>query len=259
MTLSKTTSTPLSPSEVLSKCTSAITLTLSENHATFLLKQQQEDKASTTADGHQQDADDDDAADVAVAESESNPCPSLLKLTVVPTHKEILQKTTLLGSIRSDSDKANVTTAQEVYEYLEHNARDSSSKAKSSGGGDGDGAAKATTETILSFLQSLDYQLSSESGAEYSYYNASEKDPWWWLNPVSYVKWLLPWQPPEATSNSTASSYQIELIHPASERQVQRSMPIPELVLVEATREMYIKVTEPHIQKIVPTRSNRPS
>jgi m7GpppX diphosphatase len=93
---------------------------------------------------------------------------------------------------------------------------------------------------ILSFLSRFVFRLSSESGAEYSYYQATTKSFWdhypfattWWRNkPVK-------------------ETFQVELISPASDRQIQRVLPSPSMCLIEETPFLYDRVTKPYIESV---------
>ncbi len=179
------TSSISSPSQILSSqgCT-AQTLTVSDQHATLLL-------SSYSKDNDQQEN------------------KSILKLTLVPFHRETLGSNPVFGTRE---------TLQPELKLLENNPQASSN--------------------IICFLQSYDFHLKSESGAEYSYYDAT---------PSSKSK-------PKVSSSSAiskAGSFSVELISPASERQIKRSMPSHALCLVEETPQMYNEVVKPYIQSIV--------
>jgi len=142
-----------------------------------------------------------------------------------------------------------MASAQDVYSFL-HNSND-------------DDLKKESRRTILNFLGSFDYILSSESGAEYSYYNATNSQqsifssllqlPWRFLGSVfSSSSSITPTIP---TTTPAVPSYQVEIISPASERQIQRSMPTPETSMIEETPEMYTKIVEPHIQTVIDSGS----
>jgi m7GpppX diphosphatase len=130
---------------------------------------------------------------------------SLLKMTVFPTHRNELASSTKFAGV----------------EELESAPVDESS-----------------SQRILDFLKNLDFSMTSESGAEYSYYTATEK-MWWQKNPLSSL--LAP--PKEA--------FKVELISPASDRQIQRSLPAPAMSLVEETPEMYESIVKPHVDRLI--------
>jgi m7GpppX diphosphatase len=92
---------------------------------------------------------------------------------------------------------------------------------------------------ILSFLNNYDFSLTSESGAEYSYHNAVPK------------KHFLSRFLRASTLPASMGAFKVELISPASDRQVQRAMPSPGMVLIEETPELYATVTKPYIQSII--------
>lgn len=162
----------------------AETLTLSNEHATVLLttKLQDDDGATTEH--------------------------SLLKLTVVPFHKEIFQS--------SDNEK--------------------------------------DTTKILYFLSGYDFKLTSESGAEYSYYDAVPTEKKGILG--SFLSKLLPkgwWK--DSSESSTMGTFKVELISPASDRQIQRARPKASMKMIQETPEMYEEMTKPYIQSIVESGS----
>jgi m7GpppX diphosphatase len=161
----------------------AQTLTISNDHATILLRR-------TDANG-------------AFREH------SLLKVNVVPTHKEELAFTNSVRGLSVD-ELSSVATDQD-------------------------------SQRILAFLRNLDFRLTSESGAEYSYYNASGKT--WWQSPWKMLYSVF------ASTNQEA--FKVELISPASDRQIQRSLPTPAFSLVEETSNMYQQTVEPYIRSIV--------
>lgn len=101
------------------------------------------------------------------------------------------------------------------------------------------GAAFSPNESfrIKDFLSLLSFQLNSESGAEYSYYNATPKSSF--LNVT--------------TSNFFTSRplFRVELISPASEKQIQRALPIPAYVMFDETPMIYQDVVAPYIQGII--------
>jgi len=163
----------------------AIVLSVSDNHATVLLKNVE--KTTTRK--------------------------SLLKMNVVPTHRVDL------------ACESYCTTLSEL------NAAP---------------IDEASSQRILGFLQKLDFRLTSESGAEYSYYTASEKT--WWQNPWSFIKQAVQWP---SHSSSTKESFKVELISPASERQIERSLPTPAMALVEETPAIYESVVKPYIENLV--------
>eukprot|EP00588_Corethron_pennatum_P009778 CAMPEP_0194275138 /NCGR_PEP_ID=MMETSP0169-20130528/8059_1 /TAXON_ID=218684 /ORGANISM="Corethron pennatum, Strain L29A3" /LENGTH=372 /DNA_ID=CAMNT_0039018531 /DNA_START=41 /DNA_END=1159 /DNA_ORIENTATION=+ len=138
---------------------------------------------------------------------------SLLKLTLVPFHK-----TELLGPTRST--------------------------AASSDGTEQKAAEKEHSVHILRFLSRFDWRVTSESGAEYTYFEASPK---------------VPAPPPKKAraedggsgGGTNVPSFKVELISPASDRQVARAMPSPGLAMVAETPDLYRRVTRPHIDGIV--------
>ena len=108
---------------------------------------------------------------------------------------------------------------------------------------------KDNTDKVLSFLASYDFQLTSESGAEYSYYNAVPKR--------KFNKFLSRLLPVGRLANTATpmGDFKVELISPASDRQIQRAVPPPSVVMIEETPELYEKVTKPYIQSIIDSGS----
>lgn len=131
---------------------------------------------------------------------------SLMKLATVCPHKESL----VLANRCTDLEELNSTV-------LDRDASDQ----------------------ILRFLSSLTFRLTSESGAEYSYYSACEK-PWW--KTFSFVP-------------KVKALYTMELISPASDRQIQRSLPTPDMRMIQETPALYDTIVRPHIQAMVDSGS----
>lgn len=141
---------------------------------------------------------------------------SILKLTVVPFHRA------LLGS-------NPVASAEGIERCVrpERNSLDCDPRA---------------SEDIVSFLRGYDYELRSESGAEYGYYTARPRR----IGPAA------------GTSSSSShphddgvGAFDVELISPADPRQISRAMPSLGHVLVRETPELYRKVVEPYVRSIV--------
>jgi len=74
----------------------------------------------------------------------------------------------------------------------------------------------ADADTLITQLPSLALSLTNHSGAEYSYYDA-------------------------VATNATSTSYAVEVVWPASERQIQRKRKA-EVVLIEETATTYAEV-----------------
>lgn len=142
---------------------------------------------------------------------------SLLKLTVLPSHTAFLTPS---------SDIRGLDNPQDVFGAGVFNAEEST--------------------RIKGFLASFQFELNSESGAEYSYYNAVKKS-----GSKKEVEIL------EPSQLLDAPSFRVELISPASEKQLQRAMPTPALVLVEETPQLYQQVVAPYIQSVVESGSLR--
>jgi len=98
----------------------------------------------------------------------------------------------------------------------------------------------SSSSPIVSYLSTYDFRLKSESGAEYSFYEATRK-------PLSALFQM--WK------NRKEGSFHIELIAPASEKQIRRATPAPSRCLILETPNLYEKVTGPYIQSIVESDS----
>lgn len=88
---------------------------------------------------------------------------------------------------------------------------------------------------ILNLLKQYDFLLSSESGAEYSYYQATPRS----LESFAGYNHLLDFGP-----------LRCELVSPATDRQIQRASPSSPARLVHETPELYNHVTEPYIEEL---------
>lgn len=110
---------------------------------------------------------------------------------------------------------------------------------------DDDEAEKKDTFAILEFLRKYEFSLTSESGAEYSYYDAKPSQSIWRkLKDYLRFKTDVPLGPCQAT-----------IISPASDRQIQRASPSPKMSMIEETPEMYQKVVLPYIEEITSSGS----
>ena len=114
-------------------------LTVSDQHATLLLCHQE----SIEEDTNTNNSDDEHAVDTTTTTTIT----SLLKLTIVPFHKEILGSNPVLCP--EDVERGQLPERN----LLVHDPKRS--------------------EEIISFLKEYRYALKSESGAEYSYYDAT--------------------------------------------------------------------------------------
>jgi m7GpppX diphosphatase len=141
-----------------------------------------------------------------VGGTNNNICRSLLKLTVVSPHKDDL----VVSSKRCTSVAELAKMLDEVGETDD-------------------------SERIHRFLSNFNFQLTSESGAEYSYYTVRPKN--WWER---YWNVAL-----------TKDTYTMELISPATDRQIERSLPAPDVRMVQETAELYETMVQPHIRQIV--------
>ena len=144
---------------------------------------------------------------------------SLLKLSVLPTHTTALEPR---------NDKRGLTPKD-----LETLFCDEESKR------------------IRAFLSSFDFCLSSESGAEYSYYDAVPKTSRGGGGFFQVLSSLFPTSQQQQPTSSPAAVFRVELISPASERQIRRAMPIPGIHMIEETPELYQSVVAPYIESVV--------
>ena len=195
------------PLELLDKDCKVQSLTVSDQHATLLLTHTEKVVL--------------DAADETAAASDgqyatATTTQSLLKLIIVPFHKKLLGSNPVLS--QDDIDKGQAAERN----CLRH---DPSASAK-----------------ILSFLKQYTFQLSSDSGEEYSYYSATfDIDK----NSLQLSELL----------GSEMGSFDVELISPATPNQISRAMPSLGHVLIEETPEMYSECTKPYIQSVVDSGS----
>lgn len=109
--------------------------------------------------------------------------------------------------------------------------------------------ADTSTRKILSFLSNYNFSLTSESGAEYSYYNARPKQGMGAFLSRLFTSGSL------LASSTTMGSFKVELISPASDRQIQRARPKPSMIMIQETPQLYETVTKPYIQSIVESGS----
>lgn len=186
------------PDSILS-CSRAETLTLSDQHVTFLLTH------STI--GNEQEV---------VKKNQS-----LCKMTVIPSHKEILCNTLVS---RESSQKQEVAINEET--------------------------ASESNSLIISFLSQYDYKLTNESGAEYSFYRATPKKE------TEISRELKRQRKDQSTETLVVlNEFNVEFIYPASERQISRAMPSPGRSLIIETPEIYERFTKAYIQEIVSSGS----
>ena len=205
----------VSPQSILSRDCKVQTLTVSDQHATLLLTHERPD-------GDYRNASHEDNG--KCAESTSSSFQSLLKLTLVPFHKA------LLGSNPVVSPEDNVKPDLKL---LNHNP--------------------AASAQIVSFLRDYEFKLKSESGAEYSYYVGK---------PSSQLR-TIPEKINEPSEQDTKmeeslvsgsnafGTFDVELISPATERQIYRAMPSFGSTLIHETPEMYETIVQPFIKSIV--------
>jgi m7GpppX diphosphatase len=144
---------------------------------------------------------------------------SLLKLTLVPFHKAILGSNPVLSVQDSHPPERNLLPTN-----------------------------NDASANIVSFLKGYDFKLKSESGAEYSYYCATPSK--------SVATGDPPMKDMETNEASKTNAFQfgafdVELISPATHRQISRAMPSLGSTLIHETPQVYQAVVQPYIQSIV--------
>lgn len=141
---------------------------------------------------------------------------SLLKISVIPGHKDQLNVKKRITSLVELDTATKETKAEDC-------------------------------DKILRFLSTLDFHLTSESGAEYSYYTAVKK--------ISTLDSILGTFGLKKPTSGQDTKFKLELISPATNRQIERSLPSPAMSLIEETPEIYQSIVEPFIEKIVQSGS----
>jgi len=204
----------------------AQTLTISDQHVNILLTHSNEDDFNLDGKGE---------ATVR----------SILKFSVIPFHRDVLGcNPVILPDIEEDIP----TRTSIPYERR--------------------GEA---SDLILSLLKSYDFHLKSESGAEYSFYRGVPSPN---INMQNLVCSILDKLSTMTISSSDSTNkeekekgndkfestsltsatfgcFNVELISPASDRQIQRFMPSTGSSLIQETAMIYDAVTKPFIQHIV--------
>ena len=257
--------------------TVAKTLTVSDQHVTILLthtvppdgeKANGGDELSISyreEDAWSAAANDDEKAGETVAETAAQVLPktvkSLLKLTVVPFHRQVFDST-MPNAAGSGSAAAAAAAAVEYSSFSALNESD-----------------ERNSREILAFLADhYNFDLSSFSGAEYSYWTAQPgggralsfigdiakpigdligrlgKKKGGAADGADDAASAAPSEEASRKQNvvrTKAGSFTVEFISPASERQIQRASPSPKTVLIEETPELYDAVVKPHIEAIV--------
>lgn len=210
-----------SPLALLSKEDCQVqTLTVSDQHATLLLTNDNDN-----------DNDNDDENEHLPKKRKK----SLLKLTLIPFHKTILGSNPIVTeSSTSNNDKTCDAKDTEKNE------------------------SNASSDKIVKFLKGFQFQLKSESGAEYSYYRASpnsnvnstkDDQNTMIVSPALTKKNDL--EEEEEDTDVVGGSFDVELISPANERQISRAMPSSGSILVHESPELYNNIVRPYIQSIV--------
>ena len=197
-------------------------LTVSDQHATLLLSHIIKSKVFISN------------AETSNESCEDSRCAqSLLKLTLVPFHKSILGCNPVLA-------QEEIQRGQPPERNMLHHNHEAS-------------------VNILSFLRGFDFELKSESGAEYSYYIAKPKDAFQVSNNAGLVHGSNGSTTRPETDNdfglqeakAASGSFDVELISPASTAQISRAMPTLGHVLIHETPDMYTSVVKPYIQSVV--------
>jgi m7GpppX diphosphatase len=222
------------PKEILSSDNCKLqSLTVSDQHATLLISHPSNLKNVFETDLPSQNA----------SETNDAPVQSLLKLTIVPFHKSILG----CNSVLTQSDILEGQPPERNMLHHDHEA----------------------SRGILSFLRGYDFELKSESGAEYSYYAArpnrhvlDHEDHEFLQNVSKEVahaddKCVLGTASPQKQdyglkqAKESFGSFDVELISPATPTQISRAMPALGHVLIQETPQLYMAVVRPYIQSIV--------
>jgi m7GpppX diphosphatase len=106
------------------------------------------------------------------------------------------------------------------------------------------------SNAILAFLSRYDFSLTSESGAEYSYYDANPQKSFW----TTLQGYLNFWRG-SPNSDMPLGPCQATVISPASDRQIQRASPSPKMSMIEEAPEIYQNIVLPHIEEITSSGS----
>jgi len=212
----------MTPTSILSdKSCKVQSLTVSDQHATLLLTYNK--KKRDISDTYQVDS-----VITSNEDSIKSVVKSLLKLTLVPFHKELLGSNPVYSESGLPKSELNL---------MKHN--------------------EAASAQIRKFLKDYTFELKSESGAEYSHYSAS---PTVGLQTIpAQIKSTVKSENLEIKQKESSipiplkafGMFNVELISPASERQISRAMPSFGSTLIHETPELYQKVVLPYIQSIV--------
>jgi len=225
----KTSEEVADPAYILSMTKVAKTLTISDQHANILL-------TTTTAAGGKKNTE---------GPEDTEEKHSILKLTLVPVHKPDLLPPLSITTAEQESegissDNQLFTDAVKIEDDEKH------------------------SQKVLSFLSQFSWKLNSESGAEYSYYEAfpqkavpeegediverTTKKP-----KLSVIKGKS--STLAVPDGQTKSIFKAELIYPASDRQIARAMPNSGFAMITETPSIYQAVTKPFIDAIVASGS----
>jgi m7GpppX diphosphatase len=100
-------------------------------------------------------------------------------------------------------------------------------------------------ENILKFLESFTYTLTSESGAEYSYYTARGN-----IKQDCGYSFLGDFKM-HLSKEKVQQVFNLEMISPAPPTQIQREMPFSSWTDIVETPQLYHGVTKPHITSVI--------
>jgi len=207
----------VNPTSILSDTSCKVqTLTVSDQHATLLLTYDDVKKAA---------ANNTEDTETSAAKPVIR---SLLKLTLVPFHRALLGSNPAYSP--SDTQKPEL-------KLLDHN--------------------QDASEKISTFLKDHNYKLlKSDSGAEYSYYKAAPLSKLFKLSDIrTSVATEKSDEEPKGDlipcPSNNYGAFDVELISPATERQISRAMPSLGSTLIYETPEIYQKVVQPFIKTIV--------
>jgi m7GpppX diphosphatase len=201
---------------------------VSDQHATLLCTTHYTPRDNNKKGGS---SDDDDGADGDDEKATAKTTSSILKMTLVPYHKSLLGSNPVVISSNGSNKERR----------LERNALTN------------DPIASAN---IISFLRNYEYELKSESGAEYHYYIARPTtvvvggktlD----INEETNIDINNDDDGSSSNGNNNVGAFDIELISPATPHQIMRALPSLGHVLIHETPELYGKVVAPYIRTII--------
>jgi m7GpppX diphosphatase len=199
----------------------ARTLTVSDQHATLLLT------AAAQPHHHRDDHHNDDSTETIATKTTTTS--SIVKLTLVPYHKSILGSNPVLSA-----------------EDIERNQRPERNALP-----DDESKCIAASEGIISFLREYDYELRSESGAEYGYYTARPRRRGWDDDKKKSTVASSSSANEDDVNYENAGAFDVEVISPATPHQIHRLMPCLGHVLIRETPEIYRNVVSPYVKSMI--------